>query len=341
MGIITYMSMFGRFTRLISDPGSDYTAEVTQRVKSYFGYEHSFSLVDRHESNGVETVNRELLRHVRTLVHDGRFADRWSEPQVLGLITFHMNNMRNSESNYSAFDCTFGTHQSEFFKSMDVESATLCKDSKFIEELTKDIVAVQEASAVYQGVMADVRATNLSLPRNEWSPGDYVFVDNLSPENKLQAPRLGPYVVDSTYRNDVMLRDIITDTLKAFHVDRLTLFDGTYAEAFDLAMRDRRQHLVEIITGYRGDVEKRQTMEFLVKFTDDESPVWKNYDQDLSDTIAFEHYCRSLPQLAPLLVLAAEASRVKSELLKRRTDATHHVGDIVYVDIRNRALFEH
>ena len=339
--IITYISMFGRFTRLISDPGSDYTANVAQLVKTYFGYEHAFSLVDRHESNGVETTNRELLRHVRTLVHDGRFADRWSEPQVLGLITYHINNMRNSESGYSAFDCTFGTHQSEFFKTMDVESAVLVKDSDFIAELTKDIVAVQEASAIFQAVLADTRATDLSLPRNEWMPGDYVFLDNLSPAHKLQAPRLGPYIVVSQHRNDVMLQDIVMGTTKGFHVDRLSIFDGTHAEAFDLAMRDRRQHLVENISGYRGDVEKRETMEFLVHFTDDDSPTWKNFDKDLSDTVAFENYCSSLPQLAPLLVSAAEAARRKTVLLKTRTEASHHKGDVIYVDLRNRTVFEH
>ena len=339
--IITYISMFGRFTRLISDPGSDYTAEVAQLVKTYFGYEHSFSLVDRHESNGVETTNRELLRHVRTLVHDGRFADRWSEPQVLGLITFHMNNMRNSESGYSAFDCTFGSHQSEFFRAMDVESSAITVDSKFIEELTKDIVTVQEASAVHQKILIDLRATDLSIPRNEWCPGDFVFLDNLSPANKLQAPRLGPYVVVSQYRNDVLLRDLVMGTVKDFHVDRLSLFDGTYEEAFDLAMRDRRQHLVESILGYRGDVDKRETMEFLVQFTDDVTPVWKNFDKDLSDTLPYENYCKSLPQLGPLLLSAAEAKSNKTELQKRRIDASHHPGDIIYVDLRNRVLYEH
>ena len=62
-------------------------------------------------------------------------------------------------------------------------------------------------------------------------------------------------------------------------------------------MRDRHQHLVEFSVGYRGDVEKRETMEFLVQFTDDEPPVWMNFDKDLSDTAAaFESYSISLPQ---------------------------------------------
>ena len=92
-----------------------------------------------------------------------------------------MNNMRSSESGYSAFDCTFGQHQANFFKAMDVESSSIKADSEFMTEFTKDIVVIQEASAVHQQMLADLRATDLSKPRNEWMPGDYVFVDNLSP----------------------------------------------------------------------------------------------------------------------------------------------------------------
>jgi hypothetical protein len=106
-------------------------------------------------------------------------------------------------------------------------------------------------------------------------------------------------------------------------------------------MRDRDQHLVERFLGYRGNVEKRETMEFLVQFTDEETPIWKRYDQDLADTMAFENYCTSLPQLEPLLDTAAKAAKVKTELLRTRVDTSHQTGDVIYVDLRNRVLFEH
>ena len=63
---------------------------------------------------------------------------------------------------------------------------------------------------------------------------------------KLQTPRLlGPYEVVSHYKNDVMLRDLITNGTRAFQVDRLSLsFSGSASEAFDLAMRVRNQHLL-------------------------------------------------------------------------------------------------
>jgi exodeoxyribonuclease-3 len=339
--ILTYISLFGRFTKLISDPGSDYTADTVLQLNRYFGIERALSLVDRHESNGVESTNRELKRHIQTLVHDKRFSDRWSEPQVLGLITFHINNMRSSESGYSAFDCTFGSMQSDFFKSLGVESASLTSTSNYVVELTKDIAAIQHSSKDFQQTLVAKRATDLSKPRNSWSSGDLVFVDNLAPLHKLQAPRLGPYEVVAHHRNDVTLRDLITSVTKDFHVDRLSLFAGSPATAFDLAMRDNNQHLIERFLAYRGDVNTRQTMQFLISFTGDPDPVWRTYDKDISDTAPFESFCKSLPQLEPLLSTAIQASANAIALRKQRTDTTHHEGDTIFVDLRSQDIYEH
>ena len=119
----------------------------------------------------------------------------------------------------------------------------------------------------------------------------------MSPLNKLQAPKLGPYVVVRQYRNDIVLKDVVVmgrrTTVNCFHADRLSFFDGSYAEVFDLAMCDRHQHLVECLVGYRGDVEKRETMEFLVQFTDDESPLWKSFDKTPQLSRAIAPSCRS------------------------------------------------
>ena len=339
--LITYVSMFGRFARLISDPGSDYASDTVRMLNEYFGIEHAFSLVDRHESNGVEPTNRELKRHIQALVHDTRFSDRWSEPQVLGLITFHINNHRSSESGYSAFDCTFGSMHSEFFNSLGIESAHLSPPSTFVMELMADIEAIQQKSKEFQQSIALTRATDLSEPRNTWSAGDFVFVDNTAPLHKLQAPRLGPYEVMSHDKNDVMLRDLITNAEKAFHVDRISLFSGSAEEAFDLAMRDRNQHLLDRFLAYRGDVNIRETLEFLVSYAGDPVPVWRAFTKDLSDTISYETFCNSLPQLGSLLLPAADVTRQRTAFRKLRTDATHQQGDVIYVDLRSRDIYEH
>ena len=45
------------YDELWSDPGSDLMAEVVQKLSEWMGIKRVISLVDRHESNGVEGSN--------------------------------------------------------------------------------------------------------------------------------------------------------------------------------------------------------------------------------------------------------------------------------------------
>jgi hypothetical protein len=70
------MCAFGLYDEVISDPGSDFMSQMVASLNSWFGIRHKVSLVDRHESNGVEGTNKQLLRHLRALVHDERLEGR-------------------------------------------------------------------------------------------------------------------------------------------------------------------------------------------------------------------------------------------------------------------------
>ena len=338
--IITYMAMFGRHDRIISDPGSDYTSNVVDQLNKYLGYLHAFSLVDRHESNGTEPTNREIARHVKALVFDLSLRDCWSEPRILALVTFEINNHRSSESNYTAFDLTFGSMHKEYFTSLGAESVEPIESyGTYIQELDKNIKNIRELSLKHQFGLARRRSTDTSLPRNMWQPGDRVLLDNLSPANKMQAPRLGPYAVVRHIKNEVFLKNLVTGLIKPFYVGRLSLYTGSLDEALKAARSDTDQHLVERISGYRGDVDKRETMEFRVEFTDG-MITWKRFEKDLTDTAQYESYCESLPQLRPLLSLATEVSRQKALLSRTLTADTHAEGTVIFVDIRARPLYE-
>ena len=73
------------------------------------------SLVDRHEFNGVEGTSKQILRHLRTLVHDLRIPKNWSDPTILSLVLFSINDAVNSGpeldlwmlSLEAKMDCTF------------------------------------------------------------------------------------------------------------------------------------------------------------------------------------------------------------------------------------------
>ena len=109
--IVDFMSTYGLYTEWRSDPGSDFVSLVLEKVTKYLGlHTHVISLVDRHESNGVERVIAEVLRHLRALVNEERTRSRWAKPTTLRCIEFILNNSLLSErGNHSAYQLTLGS----------------------------------------------------------------------------------------------------------------------------------------------------------------------------------------------------------------------------------------
>ena len=55
--LFQHFCRFGIHDQLIFDPGSDLMSEIIILLNKWFGIDKLVSLVDRHESNGVEPTN--------------------------------------------------------------------------------------------------------------------------------------------------------------------------------------------------------------------------------------------------------------------------------------------
>ncbi len=91
-----------------SDPGCDLTAEDVQQYLAWSGQTHRTSLVDRHQSNGVEVINRQVMVLLRALVCDRQIQNNWSEIQNIGTVQFIINEHVSIETSTSTFSLTFG-----------------------------------------------------------------------------------------------------------------------------------------------------------------------------------------------------------------------------------------
>jgi hypothetical protein len=195
----------------------------------------------------------------------------------------------------------------------------------------------REISRSFQLSLVKERDNSNSNPStsNKYQPGDFVlFLYSVKgdQDNKLDSKHLGPFKVVSHIRNDVTVRNIITDAIKVFHANRLKYFFGSADQAKDAAIRDMDQYLVDSITAYRGDPLVRTSMSFLVKFKDD-TLQWVSWSKDLFDTVQYENYCRGLPQLFPLVVLQKEALELM-KILNRTPITVVETGQTAYLDIR-------
>jgi len=74
--LFQYFCTFGMFDELWSDPGANFMSEVVSKLSEWMGVCRVISLVDRHESNGVEGTNKQIIRHIRTLVNDLRIPNK-------------------------------------------------------------------------------------------------------------------------------------------------------------------------------------------------------------------------------------------------------------------------
>ena len=146
--LFQYFTTFGVFEEIWSDPGSDMMSQVVLQLNTWLGIKHVVSLVDRHESNGVEGTTKQLLRHLKTLVHDERIANRWSDPTVLCLAVFSINDAINSETGVRPFDAKFGSLDGPYLQLPD---KALPKDitNEWVQSLDKDLRFIRSISSQF------------------------------------------------------------------------------------------------------------------------------------------------------------------------------------------------
>lgn len=336
--MLIFFSIYGAFEVVMSDPGTAIVAEAVKKLNEYLGYkEHRVSLVDRHTSNGVEGTNAQILRHIRALVMEERVRSKWSAPTVLPLIFFIINSSLNSETNMVPYHAHFGTAEATYFQMPE----TLTPEEQtheFVKRLDDNLKILNEASLTYQQQLVAERTKDTPENlQNKYQPGDYVLWlanDGKKPrENKLEPKFKGPYEVIKHHKNDVTCRHVNLGFIVDLDSMRLKRFLGTKEEAEKIAMIDQNQFLLDKILGYRGDINRRRTIEFLVRFADG-TKVWKTLNKDITDTIVFEDYCRLNTELTQLLY-TKQNSRAYVQSLRKTNITLVSPGDVVYVNLRS------
>ena len=327
---------YGQFDQVITDPGSDYMSGTIVLLNQFLGQEKLVTLVDVHTGIGVEPTNKKVKNFLQTLTHDLRLRDIWSDPIILGLIAHACNSQRHGETGMVPMELKFGS--ADFSRMFLPDNDIISADAPDILILfNTHLKTIRDISRSFQLSLVEERDNSNSHPStlNKYQPGDFVlFLYSVKgdQEHKLDSKHLGPFKVVSHIRNDVTVRNIITDAIKVFHANRLKYFFGSADQAKDAAIRDMDQYLVDSITAYRGDPLVRTSMSFLVQFKDN-TMQWVLWSRDLFDTVQYEAYCRSLPQLFPLVVLHKEALELM-KILNRTPITVVESGQTAYLDIR-------
>ena len=300
----------GRYKGFVTDPGSSFTTEVLKQLNSWFDMFHKVSLVDRHESCGVEGTNRIVLEHTKALVQCERAVKFWDQPEYLQTVENIINRYSDFETGLSPNELTYGSEQMLHYKLLDpLESVE--EKHEYVRRLNEYLVVARSESEAFHRTVLEKRARD-NVGDDfvaEYQPDDYVlFKPNpRSKAHKLVPTLLGPYQVISQERGEILCRQVATGVQRQFHITRVYPFTGTKEEAFDLACRDNDQFGVKEIIAYRGDpVAKRKFMTFLVIYSDGDRS-WVQYCSDLYANNIFQDYITAIPELKILRFSALEA----------------------------------
>ena len=336
LALFRYVCTYGLFDALVSDPGSEFDNEVVCHLNEWFGIRHVFSLVDRHQSNGSEGTVKLVSRMVRWHVMDERLKHKWSSPLILSLVQFELNSRLSSETGVVPFHAVFGTADLDHFRIPEGRDGSQVLPD-YIKLLDENIKTVRDLSKKFQDNLVLERTLNTPAEKqNMYQPGDLVLFQ-LNPDNprptKLSPRYVGPYEVIHQYRNDVRCKHIVLGHFKEFHVERLKIFHGTLEQAKKIAMLDNDQYVIEKFLSYRGDPAKRSTVEFFIQFADD-SKVWLPYSKDLFETVQYEEFCRSRPELILLLYDSKVANGMIASCNKSPIIEVQP-GDVVFIDLRS------
>lgn len=329
--LFKFFCTFGLFDKLISDPGSNLTADVIRILNNWLGIRHTLSLVDRHESNGVEGSNKQILRHLRALVTDERVKEKWSDDTVLPIIALILNTEVHSETGVRPIDATFGTHAATYHQIPSLLPKSELTD-RFIANLNSNLKAIADASATYQQSLIKARTEGQGI-QNLFQRGDFILFDSQKKKSKLSLLLSGPYEVIQQKKNDIECRHLAMGNIVVLHVDRVQLFHGSREDAIKMAKADADQMTVAVITGYQGDPLRRSTLVFETVFEDGEI-LWLPWSSDITASIQFEDFCRTHQQLNCLLFSAKEAQR-QLTAMNKATITLVKPGDSAWVDLRS------
>ncbi len=333
LALFNYFACFGLVDELFSDPGNEFDNEIVSLLNQWLGVRHKFGLVQRHESNGVEGTNKQILRHLAALVLDERMVKNWV--RLLPAIQFMINSVDNSETGVVPFEAQFGSQDYIYLRLPEGSDSTALAHG-YLQALNESLQILFEISKKHQDQIIQERtAATPPEKQNMYQPGDLVLWQ-FNPEDplpsKLSPKFIGPYTVLEQVKNTVSCRHVIQGYIKEFDVERLKIFHGDLEEAKRVALIDSDQYVIKQILAYRGDPLTRTTMDFLTEYEDGEI-IWKHWTKDLFDSIPYEKYCRSIPELTPLVHTVEQAKAFERELkTKPITDVAP--GDVCYVDVR-------
>ena len=303
---------FGRFgapCQLRSDNGPHFVADLITEFLALVGVEHCLTLAYSKEENAiVERMNKEINRHLRALTYDNLTLENYKDS--LPFVQRIINSNYSDRLKISAADLLFGKVLSldrGIFLPKDEQNLSSKPLSKHASQMLSMQNNLLNASAK-ELLRTDLlhKASTDIFEHKEFLRDSYVLVHHRSgaPPTRLHTFWRGPMRVISGNNSRYKLYDLVTHKESTFHTSDMKpfIFDPAVTDPLDVARRDHMEFFVEAILDHRGNIKRKSTLEFYVKWLNypDNENSWTPYSH-LRDTDKLHEYLRTknLQRLIP------------------------------------------
>jgi transposase InsO family protein len=303
---------FGRFgapCQLRSDNGPHFVADLITEFLALVGVQHCLTLAYSKEENAiVERMNKEINRHLRALTYDNLSLENYKDS--LPFVQRIINSNYSDRLKISAADLLFGKVLS-LDRGIFLPSNEQMQSAKPLSSYASKMLKMQNNllnASAKELLRTDLlhQASTSIFEHKEFLPDSYVLVHHRTgvPPTRLHTFWRGPMRVVSGNNSRYKLYDLVTHKETTFHTSDMKpfLFDPALTDPLDVARRDHMEFFVEAILDHRGNIRRKSTLEFYVKWLNypDNENSWTPYSH-LRDTDQLHEYLRSknLQRLIP------------------------------------------
>jgi hypothetical protein len=317
--IFEYSARNGRYRGFATDPGSTFKSKLVESlVNKWLRVSHKISLVDKHESNGVEQNIRKTIHFLKTLCNSEGARELWDQPEFYLACEAVLNDYADYETGISPNQMVYGNLQSVYMGLPD-RIDTVEQHETYLQNINDCLDIIRPAADEYHAEIIAARKRNDLPVYNTYQVGDFVlFIRNpRNARHKFMKNAKGPYEVTKVSRGSYTCTHLSTNKEYVLHGSRLQIYPDTDREkAMQIASTDSDEFIVDKVIGYRGDpVAGRKYTSFLFKFKDGDL-VWNKYCPDTITNDQWIEYVKSRPELRILLKPAREAGLYIANLRK-------------------------
>lgn len=293
--LLQHIGRFGVPLQIQSDQGSQFVNELIERLVEGVGTEFIKSLAYSKEENGLcERMNKEVVRHLRTIVFDQNIKGMWS--QSLPLVQRLLNTAkRKALGKLSSTEVMFGNNISLdrgiFLPLVEIEDPKwLGKTTRFSEWVDRMmclqgliIQRAKEAQKKHDDFEIQKRLEKREHEEHEvFEVEEFVLVTYpVQRESKLHAELRGPFRVVNISGNKASIQSLLTLKLEDVHITRLRKFHMGDIDPLEVAKRDKDEWTIDRVIRHNGYLNLKKTLDFWVKFEGlpDSINLWLPYSE--------------------------------------------------------------